>query len=289
MSRIPNPFAGGAGQQQQGPQSSSSPGHQQGAQATSTPGFLIMTRPPSGSNRYGGRGYNTHNSTSQHNPNQQKNNFIPFSSNGGSNSSQEGNRRGGGGGGRGRFNHGGGGRNFSAQGSPRFAYPFQQSPARINNPYGQNQGFANTPRNRQNNKSGARYSDTHDRAFGDQKKFSSNGNSRRGRDRGPLSDVPIDKFVSNNMIQDPWAEFDDDVDDNLPQHPQSSPVLVTLDDSEIVIDSDASVIVENSYEEGISGTECDSSPVHDTGSDSPYVATSSTSEKDTGSDSTSDA
>nr|XP_045605882.1 pro-resilin-like [Procambarus clarkii] len=288
MSRIPNPFAGGAGQQQQGPQSSSSPGHQQGAQATSTPGFLIMTRPPSGSNRYGGRGYNTHNSTSQHNPNQQKNNFIPFSSNGGNNSSQEGNRRGGGGG-RGRFNHGGGGRNFSAQGSPRFAYPFQQSPARINNPYGQNQGFANTPRNRQNNKSGARYSDTHDRAFGDQKKFSSNGNSRRGRDRGPLSDVPIDKFVSNNMIQDPWAEFDDDVDDNLPQHPQSSPVLVTLDDSEIVIDSDASVIVENSYEEGISGTECDSSPVHDTGSDSPYVATSSTSEKDTGSDSTSDA
>lgn len=287
MSRIPNPFGSGEGQQQHSGGYSSSPGHQSSG-STATPGFLIMTRPPSGSNRYGGRGYKTQVSPSHPGPSEQKNSFIPFSSSGGGNSSQESTKSSSGG--RGRYNRGGGGRHFSTQGSPRFAYPYQQSPGRINN-YGQNQDFPNTPRCRPN-QGGRRFSDMQDRSFGDQKKFNSNDNSRRGRDRGPLSDVPIDKFISHNMVKDPWADFDEEVEDNVdsvPVHPQENPIIVTLDDSEIIIDSDASVIIENSYEEGISGTEGDSSPVHDTGSDSPYVATPSTSEKDTGSDSTSDA
>lgn len=143
---------------------------------------------------------------------------------------------------------------------------------------GRNQGFPFTP-SRQGGNRDSFGSHRHNRSF-------PNGGSRGGRDRGPISDIPIDKFVSPSMVKDPWAEFD------LPVLP---PVInpcgrsssgPSLDDSEIIIDSDTSVVVENSYEGGVSGTEGDSSPVPDTGSDSPYVATSSTSDKEGGSDST---
>lgn len=146
---------------------------------------------------------------------------------------------------------------------------------------GHNQGASFTP-NRQNRDS-----------YGNQRqhRFSFNGNSRGGRDnRGPISDIPVEKFVSPSMVKDPWAEFD--VPMTVTTVPTPDPLrrtstLPLLDDSEIIIDSDTSVVVENSYEGGgVSGTEGDSSPVPDTGSDSPYVATSSTSDKDMASDST---
>lgn len=88
------------------------------------------------------------------------------------------------------------------------------------------------------------------------------------------------------MVKDPWAEFDLEILTPVTNPLGRSLAVPSLDDSEIIIDSDTSVVVENSYEGGVSGTEGDSSPVPDTGSDSPYIATSSTSDKDGGSDST---
>lgn len=272
MSRIPNPFVSEQGQQPPG------------SQPSSTPGFLVMTRPATGSNSYGGRDYRS----PYHTPARPSDSFIPLSTPGSKNGNDDANRRGGMRGSIGRFSRGGA-RNFPNQGSPRFIHPYQQTPGRMNIPFGQSQGYPNTPRGRPNINHGGRFGDRQDRSFGDQNKFNNSPSSRRGRQRGPIADVPIDKFISHNMVKDPWADFDvADVDTTL--NPISSPVVVTLEDSdaELIIDSDASVIIENSYEDGISGTEGDSSPVHDTGSDSPYVVTSSTSEKDTGSDSTSD-
>lgn len=88
------------------------------------------------------------------------------------------------------------------------------------------------------------------------------------------------------MVKDPWAEFDLQILTPVTNPLGRSLAIPSLDDSEIIIDSDTSGVVENSYEGGVSGTEGDSSPVADTGSDSPYIATSSTSDKDGGSDST---
>lgn len=112
---------------------------------------------------------------------------------------------------------------------------------------------------------------------------------------GPISDIPIDKFISPSMVQDPWAKFDVccESDSDVMYVSEavvmgSSPEVTSLDDSEIVIDSDACVIVENSYEDRVSGMEGESPPVPDAGSESPYIVTSSTSEKDTGSDTASD-
>ncbi|KAG7171499.1 uncharacterized protein LOC121863080 [Homarus americanus] len=259
MSRLPNPFTSGQGHHQY-----------QRPQSTPPPSFLIMTRAASGANMYGGgTSRHSHSSPLHRSSSDSANNYISFSGGG-----QEGNRRGGGGGGRGRFNRGGS-RSFGGEGSPRFAHPYKHSPVRLNNnPYGHNHGFSSTPRHRS----------------GDHSNFNSFSNSKRGRNRGPLTDIPIDKFVSHNMVQNPWAEFVVEEEVDVRVHNQSSSDVVNLDDSEIIIDSDASANTfgENSYEEGASGNEGDSSPVHD-GSDSPYVATSSTSEKDTGSDSMSDA
>lgn len=271
MSRIPNPFLGGQGQQQKTPQKAP------------TPGFLLMTRPPTGSNSYGGNasaGFKDQYSPSNTSPSRAAESFIPFSAIG---SNHDGNRRGGnrGGGGSGRYNRGGG-RHMTNQTPQRFPYPYQQNAGRMPSPYCQGgQGYGNSPRGRQNhgNQRGGRFG-------GDHNRFNSNNgnNSRRMHANTPLSDVPIDKFVSPSMVKDPWEHFESDE----AIEPEPCPVI-TLDNSEIIIDSDTSVVIENSYEEGVSGTEGDSSPVHDTGSDSPYVATSSTSEKDTGSDTASDA
>ncbi|XP_071518605.1 uncharacterized protein [Panulirus ornatus] len=274
MSRIPNPFLSGQGQQQQSTQS------------TSTPGFLVMTRPATGSNSYGGRDYRS----PYHTPSRPSDSFIPLSASGSKISNEDANRRGGSRNSIGRYIRSGA-RNFPNQGSPRFIHPYQQTPGRMSTPFGQNQGFSNSPRGRLNIAPvGGRFADRQDRSFGEQNMFNHTPNSRRGRNRGPLAFVPIDKFVSLSMVKDPWAEFDVTADADTTSNPNSSPVVVTLGDSdaELIIDSDVSVVIENSYEEGISGTEGDSSPVHDTGSDSPYLVTSSTSEKDTGSDSTSD-
>ena len=84
-----------------------------------------------------------------------------------------------------------------------------------------------------------------------------------------------------------YSESDSSV---MPMDVVKSDDFGCLDDSEVIIDSDtsASVLVQNSFDGVASDVEIDSSPVHDTGSDSPNIATSSTSEKDTGSDSGSD-
>ena len=276
MSRIPNPFLGGDTQ----PKHPHTP-------TPSGPSFLMMTRPPSGSNSYGGRGGRgvpftpftpSHRHVLTHTP---SDSFIAFSATG-SNNSQENIRRGRGG----RFS-GGGGR---GQGSPRMFSPFHPSPqARGGGKWSIGVPFTPT-----------RHSGNRD-SFGNQRqhRFSFNGNgSRGGRDLGPISDIPVEKFVSPNMVGDPWAEFDVPATVPAPHTPDTPDTLTRtatlplplLDDSEIVIDSDTSVVVENSFEGGggVSGTEGDSSPVPDTGSDSPYVATSSTSDKDGASDSTGD-
>ncbi|CAL4200678.1 unnamed protein product [Meganyctiphanes norvegica] len=160
---------------------------------------------------------------------------------------------------------------------------YSQSPGH-HNIRGQRHGFSNTPNNRNNQQ------------FGNNRgKFNSNGRNGGHGGKGPLSDVPIDKFVSFDMVNDPWRELEglkEVAGDSrkLTFSSSSNRESVSgLDDSEIVIDTDTSAFVDNSYNNGApdagadSGTEGDSSPVHDTGSDSPYnIATSSTSEKDTG-------
>lgn len=247
-------------------------------QTPSSPGFLMMTRPPSGSNSYGWRGARGGPFTpSQRHSLSPSDSFIPFSATG-SNNNQDSSRRGRGG----RFSHGGGGR---GQGSPRMYSPYQPSPARGGGEWsmgspGHHQGSPYTPTRPNGNRDS--YGNTR------QNRFSFNGSSRGGRDRGPISDIPVEKFVSPSMVRDPWAEFDVPTTVPTPDPLRRTSTVPSLDDSEIVIDSDASVLVENSYEGGVSGTEGDSSPVPDTGSDSPYVATSSTSDKDGGSDSTGD-
>ncbi|KAK3893957.1 hypothetical protein Pcinc_002253 [Petrolisthes cinctipes] len=287
MSRIPNPFVHGnsQGQPQRNPDS------------CSMPGFLLMTRPPGGSNSYSGGG--GRHSFTNHGGRDPAGDFICFSpSSMNSNVSESSMRRGsgGGGGGRGlggRSSRGGGGRDGGHmrhqqqgfQGSPRFPYPYQQqSPSPHRHPH----SYSHTPRGRYN------YGQTVDN-FNSYNNNNS-GNSRRGKGHmGPISDIPIDKFISPSMVQDPWVNFDLCDNDMMCVSEAvvsgSSAVVVTsLDDSEIVIDSDASVIVESSYEDGgVSGMEGDSPPAPDPGSESPYVATSSTSEKDTtGSDTASD-
>ncbi|KAK7082211.1 hypothetical protein SK128_011332, partial [Halocaridina rubra] len=82
------------------------------------------------------------------------------------------------------------------------------------------------------------------RLFGDFNKSNSNGNFRGGRGRGSARG-PLSK------------------------------------DSEIIIDSDLSTIAGHIVHEVISDAEVENSPVHESGSDSPNIATSSTSEKDT--------
>lgn len=145
---------------------------------------------------------------------------------------------------------------------------------------GRNQGFPFTPTRQGGNRD----------SFGNHRQnrlhFSGGSRGGGGRDRGPISDIPIEKFVSPSMVKDPWAEFDLQILTPVTNPLRRSLAVPSLDDSEIIIDSDTSVVVENSYEGGVSGTEGDSSPVPDTGSDSPYIATSSTSDKDGGSDST---
>lgn len=301
MSRLPNPFLSGQGNQQRTPQ------------RPPTPGFLMMTRPPVGSNQFGGAHYQS--------PSTQSENFIPFSNIGGNSSdNRQGNSQG-----HGRYNfnrNNGGGRH--GNNTPRFAHPYQQSPGgrmpspRSHHGQGHSHGFSNTPGGRYNsNPSGMNYStprgnfsatpggrfnsggggrrdsfrDHRNRSFNDFNTPDSNGNSKggwdRSRGRGPISSIPIDKFISDNMVGDPWAEFyDGSHGGQVEQLNQSDSGC--LEDLEIIIDSDTSARVENSFDDVVSDTEVDSSPVHDTGSDSPNIATSSTSEKDTGSDTGSD-
>lgn len=262
MSHIPNPFLNSDTQQPRQPQTPTGPG------------FLLMTRPPSGSNSLGRGGLFS--PSHRHSPNP-SDSFIPLSGTR-SNNSQNNSRRGGFGG---RFSQGGGGR---GQGSPRMFSPYHPSPSRGGGKWtmgiiGSNQGSPFTPSRQGGNWDS--YSNHRQNRY-------SNGGSRGGRDRGPISDTPIEKFVSPSMVKNPWAEFNMQVITPVTNSLVKSLSNPSLDDSEIIIDSDTSVAIENSYEGGISGTEGDSSPVPDTGSDSPYIATSSTSDKDGGSDSTGD-
>lgn len=324
MNRLPNPFRDDTGQQPK-PQNK-----------VDSPGFLLLS-PPTGNNSFttlNGQG----NNSSRNNFFTPGGDYIPYGNNK-NDFGRRGNHRGGRGGNNrspmhntpGGFN-GGNGNNSSPRhqtpggfngggrgGSPRHQTPggfngggrggngggrhdfrgghfqnsYQQSPYKQQNQSfshtpvhhnmrGQRHGFSNTPMNRNN-----------------RGHFNSNGRGGGHGGKGPLSDVPIDKFVSINMIKDPWSELDDtkDTTDNsmtVSSNTSSSNTnresisVGGLDDSEIIIETDTSAFIDNSYNnhDVDSGTEGDSSPVHDTGSDSPYnIATSSTSEKDTGSDS----
>ncbi|XP_068243276.1 caprin homolog [Palaemon carinicauda] len=305
MSRLPNPFLSGQGNQQRTPQ------------RPSTPGFLMMTRPPVGNNSFGGPQYQSPATPSE--------NFIPFS-NIGSNSNSNDNRHGNSQGhGRFNFNRNSGGGRHNNNNNSRFAHPYQQSPAgrmpspRSHHGHGHSHGYGNTPGGRYNpNSSGMSYStprgnfnvtpggrfshgggggrrdnfrDRQNRSYNDFNTPDSNGNNKggwdRSRGRGPISSIPIDKFINDNMVEDPWVEFYDGLHSDNVEHLKQSD-SGCLEDSEIIIDSDTSARVENSFDDVVSDTEVDSSPIHDTGSDSPNIATSSTSEKDTGSDSGSD-
>lgn len=267
MRRIPNPFVGGEMQPKQ-------------PQTPSSPGFLMMTRPPSGSNSYGWRGGNRGGpfTPSQRHSLSPSDSFIPFSATG-SNNNQDSSRRGRGG----RYSQSGGGR--GGQGSPRMYSPYQHTPSRgsgewsIGGSAAHHQGGQFTPTRPNGNRD----------SFGNmrQNRFSFNGSPRGGRDRGPISDIPVEKFVSPSMVKDPWAEFDVPTTVPTPDPLRRTSTVPLLDDSEIVIDSDTSVVVidsdtsvvvENSFEGGVSGTEGDSLPVPDAGSDSPSVATSSSSD-----------
>lgn len=327
MNRLPNPFRDGSGQQSKS------------QNKVDSPGFLLLS-PPTGNNSFttlNGQGNNSPQNNSfnsggdfipfgsnkndfgrrgNHRGGRGGNNHSPmhntpggFNGGGGNNQSPmhhtpggfnrggrggngspmnhtpggfNGGGRGGNGGGRHDFR--GGHFNNSYQQSPykQQGQGYSQSPAH-HQMRGQRHGFSNTPMNRNNRGS-----------------FNSNGRGGGHGGKGPLSDVPIDKFVSLDMVKDPWSELDDtkdakDISRRLNSNTSSSNTnsesvsASGLDDSEIIIDTDTSAFVDNSYNAGVdSGTEGDSSqsPVHDTGSESTYnIATSSTSEKDTGSDS----
>ncbi|XP_076065690.1 uncharacterized protein LOC143039473 [Oratosquilla oratoria] len=265
MSQIPNPFLA-----EDKPQ-------QHPSRALTSQDFLLMTpvsatptttgRHRGGKNR--GRWHFTSPWRSPPQAGNQGTGFIPISSGEGHENSASKNQD--------RRGRGGGPGGGPFQGGHRYSYPYQHTPQQ------QNQGFS--PQRH---------------GFGHQRHHSNGGdrNERRNvrklqygskrEDRAPLSSVPIEKFISSSMVADPWSEFSDGEGSDM-AFTKLSPM--TLDDSEIIIDSDASVIVESSYEEGQSqsGNEGDSSPFVDTGSDSPHIATPSTSEKDTGSDSLSDA
>ena len=155
-----------------------------------------------------------------------------------------------------------GGRNRHNQ-SQRFGSPYE-----INGNRGFNHSSNRTPQshyhnrnNRGNSFGGARPKD-----------FSQN-NSMGGKT--PLKEIPIDKFIMPSMIADPWADFNDTFDSGR----ESSGSVLTLSTT-----LEPEDLTSSDHPENVANSEDGSSPIHDTGSESPNIATTSTSEKDTESD-----